>query len=121
MVIIIFSTDFLQNEIAYLILVEFKTTDMKVIDLYNLQEGKVEKLVATLKRKPKRAQEVVEDAMRLIYNLNSLLTAFPQSGRDQKFEIKRVILKLQKLVKELQVDENDAKEYSYGKFRLAHS
>lgn len=94
---------------------------MKIIDLYNLQEGKVEKLVASLKRKPKKAQEVLDDASRMIYNLTSLLQAFPQSGRDQKFEIKRVILKLQKLVKDLQVDENEVKGYSYGEFRLANS
>lgn len=94
---------------------------MKVVDLYNLPESEIGQLIRSMEGKTDKLEAIVDDAERLIYNLNSLIQSFPNSGSTQKFEIKIVVLKLQRLVNEIKNVNVNPNFVDYGELRLVNS
>ncbi len=92
---------------------------MKNSDFFELNEGQLMAAINSAKQKPQRLSALKAEAMRMVLSLDNLLISFPNSSNDQRIELKLVVLKLKKMIEE--IENIQLKNTNDEKFRLTNS
>lgn len=84
-----------------------------------MNEGQLMAAVNSAKHKPQRLSVLKAEAMRMVMSLDNLLVSFPNSNNDQRIELKLMVLKLKKMIEEIEIIQlNNSND---EEFRLTNS
>lgn len=92
---------------------------MKNCDFFELTEGQLITAVNSLKQKPQKLTTLKAEALRMILSLDNLIVSFPSSNIDRKIELKLIVLKLKRMIEEIEnIQLNNSND---EEFRLTNS
>lgn len=76
---------------------------MRNIDFFDLKEGQLLSAINSVRKNPQRLSVLRTEFVRMVMILDNLLVSFPNSTNDQRVELKLVVLKLQRMIEEIEI------------------